>query len=80
MVLSVASNRWKPETPHSTGRSAGGTQLRAAPPAHDSKARGSPNFADSRPQKGPFGPLGVLGPRPPRAGFGTRAHFDQTPK
>eukprot|EP00969_Alexandrium_andersonii_P317898 14042658-Alexandrium_andersonii.AAC.1 len=30
---------------------------------------GSPTFADSEPRRGPFGPLGVLGPRPRRAGF-----------
>eukprot|EP00969_Alexandrium_andersonii_P196845 8696285-Alexandrium_andersonii.AAC.1 len=29
---------------------------------------GSPTFADSEPQRGLFGPSGVLGPRPPRAG------------
>eukprot|EP00969_Alexandrium_andersonii_P031139 1358945-Alexandrium_andersonii.AAC.1 len=29
---------------------------------------GSPTFAGSEPQRGPFGPTGVLGPRPPRAG------------
>eukprot|EP00969_Alexandrium_andersonii_P059906 2638719-Alexandrium_andersonii.AAC.1 len=29
----------------------------------------SPTFADSEPRIRPFGPLGVLGLRPPRAGF-----------
>eukprot|EP00969_Alexandrium_andersonii_P294804 13031067-Alexandrium_andersonii.AAC.1 len=29
----------------------------------------SPTFADSEPRRGPFGPLGVLDPRPPRAGL-----------
>eukprot|EP00969_Alexandrium_andersonii_P107133 4725279-Alexandrium_andersonii.AAC.1 len=32
----------------------------------------SPTFADSEPLRGPFGQLGVLGPRPPRAGSGAR--------
>eukprot|EP00969_Alexandrium_andersonii_P055805 2459630-Alexandrium_andersonii.AAC.1 len=31
--------------------------------------RGSPTFAESEPRRGPFGPLGVVRPRSPRAGF-----------
>eukprot|EP00969_Alexandrium_andersonii_P196332 8673697-Alexandrium_andersonii.AAC.1 len=33
---------------------------------------GSPTFADSEPRRWPFGPLGMLGPRPFRAGFGAK--------
>eukprot|EP00969_Alexandrium_andersonii_P254209 11234980-Alexandrium_andersonii.AAC.1 len=44
-----------------------------------SRSRGeSPTFADLEPRRGPFGPSGVLGPRPPRAEFfGPRAGFGQ---
>eukprot|EP00969_Alexandrium_andersonii_P231896 10240587-Alexandrium_andersonii.AAC.1 len=45
------------------------SRRRAAPPAPGSDARGSATFADSEPRRGPFGPLSVLGPWPPRAGF-----------
>eukprot|EP00969_Alexandrium_andersonii_P102010 4502964-Alexandrium_andersonii.AAC.1 len=42
----------------------------AAPPALGYAVWGSPPFADSEPRRGAFGPLGALGPPPPRAGFG----------
>eukprot|EP00969_Alexandrium_andersonii_P313777 13863087-Alexandrium_andersonii.AAC.1 len=41
----------------------------AAPPVPGSTARVSPTFAGSEPRRGTFGPLGALGPPPPRAGF-----------
>eukprot|EP00969_Alexandrium_andersonii_P366919 15469563-Alexandrium_andersonii.AAC.1 len=49
--------------------SAGGTALRAAPPAPGPAEWGSPTSADSEPRRGPFGSLGVLGPRLPSTGF-----------
>eukprot|EP00969_Alexandrium_andersonii_P349301 15430731-Alexandrium_andersonii.AAC.1 len=48
---------------------AGGAALRATPPALGPAEWGSPSFADSEPQRGPFGPLGALGSPPPRVGF-----------
>eukprot|EP00969_Alexandrium_andersonii_P290315 12831990-Alexandrium_andersonii.AAC.1 len=53
----------------------GGTTLRAALPVPGSAARGSATFADSDARKGPFSPLGVLGPRPPRTRFGPEVNL-----
>eukprot|EP00969_Alexandrium_andersonii_P273874 12104860-Alexandrium_andersonii.AAC.1 len=58
-----------------------GAARRAVSPALSSAARRSQTLADSELRRGLFGPLGVLGHRPPIGlDFGPRAHFDQTPK
>eukprot|EP00969_Alexandrium_andersonii_P213299 9419010-Alexandrium_andersonii.AAC.1 len=56
--------------PHSTGPSAGGAALRAAPLALGSVAGGggSPTVADLEPRRGPIGLSGALGPQSLRAG------------
>eukprot|EP00969_Alexandrium_andersonii_P303787 13428838-Alexandrium_andersonii.AAC.1 len=70
-VCCPASPGGEGRTPPTALPSAGGAARRAAPPLPGPVEWGSPTFADSEPRRGAFGPLGALGPRPPRAGFWT---------
>eukprot|EP00969_Alexandrium_andersonii_P025223 1102496-Alexandrium_andersonii.AAC.1 len=68
----LRSSEWaRVGDPHFTSPDAGGAAPRARPLALGSAAGvgGSLAFVDSELRRGPFSPWGVLGPRPPRAGF-----------